>query len=75
MSRLIAILSLVTLALFVASLTLGPAPIGPFESLRALVMGQDGPLTLVMREIRLPRAMLAAMIGASLGLAGAEMQG
>jgi len=28
-----------------------------------------------MREIRLPRALLAVMIGASLGLAGAAMQG
>ena len=28
-----------------------------------------------MREIRLPRAILAAMIGAALGLAGAAMQG
>jgi iron complex transport system permease protein len=57
------------------ALTLGPAPIGPVESLRALITGDAGPLTLVMREIRLPRAILAAMIGASLGLAGAAMQG
>jgi iron complex transport system permease protein len=45
------------------------------DSLSALITGDGGPLTLVMREIRLPRALLAAMIGASLGLAGAAMQG
>ena len=38
-------------------------------------VGDGGPLTLVMHEIRLPRAILAVMIGASLGLAGAAMQG
>jgi ABC-type Fe3+-siderophore transport system permease subunit len=38
--------------------------------------GDGGPLTLVMREIRLPRAILAAMIGASRwAFAGAAMQG
>ncbi|THF90232.1 MAG: iron ABC transporter permease, partial [Sulfitobacter sp. SK025] len=31
--------------------------------------------TVVMREIRLPRALLAVLIGGSLGLAGAAMQG
>jgi iron complex transport system permease protein len=43
--------------------------------LRALVLGGDGPEPLVMREIRLPRALLGVMIGASLGLAGAALQG
>jgi iron complex transport system permease protein len=68
-------LTLLVALLFLAALSLGPAGIGPGESLRALVLGDGGPLTLVMREIRLPRAILAAMVGASLGLAGAAMQG
>ncbi|MEM0937870.1 MAG: iron ABC transporter permease [Pseudomonadota bacterium] len=75
MTQLATGLSLVVLALFLGALTLGPAPIGPGESLRALIVGDGGPLTLVMREIRLPRAILAIMVGASLGLAGAAMQG
>jgi len=62
-------------ALFVGALVLGPARIGPVESLAALIQDDGTPLTLVMREIRLPRAILAVMIGASLGLAGAAMQG
>ena len=61
-------------ALFVASLLVGPAGIGPGEGLRALLTG-EGAAGLVMREIRLPRAILGALIGAALGLAGAAMQG
>ncbi|MFW5654399.1 MAG: FecCD family ABC transporter permease [Roseicyclus sp.] len=75
MPRLALGLTLPAAALFLMALTLGPAQIGPGESLRALVAGDGGPLTLVMREIRLPRAILAVMVGASLGLAGAAMQG
>jgi len=74
-TRLTLILCLLVAALFVASLVTGPADIGVIESLGALVRDDGGPVTLVMREIRLPRAILAAMIGASLGLAGAAMQG
>ena len=70
-----AALILAVLVLFAASLLIGPAQIAPLDSLRALVMGEAGPITLVMREIRLPRALLAALIGGSLGLAGAAMQG
>ncbi|MEM6587074.1 MAG: iron ABC transporter permease [Pseudomonadota bacterium] len=73
--RLLTGLSVMVALLFVASLLVGPAGIGPGESLAALFAGDRGPLTLVMREIRLPRAMLAVMIGGSLGLAGAAMQG
>ncbi|QPM91205.1 FecCD family ABC transporter permease [Pseudooceanicola algae] len=61
--------------LALVSLSLGPAGLGLGESLRALVLGGDGPAVMVMREIRLPRVLLAVMIGASLGLSGAAMQG
>ncbi|MEH6830737.1 MAG: iron ABC transporter permease [Sulfitobacter sp.] len=75
MTRLALILTTLTGALFVAALVVGPADIGVAESLRALVFGGEGPVPLVMREIRLPRALLAVMIGGALGLAGAAMQG
>ncbi|MEM0923622.1 MAG: iron ABC transporter permease [Pseudomonadota bacterium] len=61
--------------LFTASLLVGPAGIGMVEALSALVSGGGEATVLVMREIRLPRALLAAMIGASLGLSGAALQG
>ncbi|MCF7699199.1 FecCD family ABC transporter permease [Loktanella sp. M215] len=75
MTRLTLILSTLVAVLFVAALLIGPAHIGPVPSLRALILGGDGPMTLVMREIRLPRALLGLMIGGALGLAGAAMQG
>lgn len=75
MMRLVLVLSTLTAALFGAALVVGPADIGVADSLRALLWGEGGPMTLVMREIRLPRALLALMIGAALGMAGAAMQG
>jgi len=61
--------------LFALSVMIGPAGITLSDTLRALFLGQGEAATLVMREIRLPRALLAVMVGASLGLAGAAMQG
>ncbi len=75
MTRLAAILGALVLALFTAALVIGPAHISVADSLRALLIGDQGPMTLVMREIRLPRAILGVLIGGSLGLAGAAMQG
>lgn len=75
MTRLGAGLGLAILVLFAGSLLVGPAQIGIGDSLRGLLDGGNNPIALVMWEIRLPRALLAVMIGASLGLAGAAMQG
>jgi iron complex transport system permease protein len=44
-------------------------------SLRALVAGGDEAAMLIMHEIRLPRALLAALVGFSLGVSGAALQG
>lgn len=63
---------LVGLAL--VSLTIGPAPIGPSTAARAL-FADLGPPSVIVREIRLPRALLAIGIGFALGLAGAALQG
>jgi iron complex transport system permease protein len=73
--RLFLFLSALVATLFALSLTIGPAQTGPLQSLAALLGGADGPLPMVMREIRLPRALLAALIGAGLGMAGAALQG
>lgn len=75
MMRLVVTLSALVAVLFTGALLFGPTDIGIRQGLHALVFGGDGPITLVMREIRLPRALLALMIGGSLGLAGAAMQG
>jgi iron complex transport system permease protein len=71
---LIAALAMLVLALMALSLLIGPANISAAASLKALFVS-DGATSLVMREIRLPRALLAAMIGGTLGLTGAALQG
>ncbi|MBA8879845.1 FecCD family ABC transporter permease [Phyllobacterium myrsinacearum] len=68
-------LALLTCIMFVASLLVGPAALGTSDSIRALLMGQGDAIVIVMREIRLPRALLGLMIGATLGLSGAVLQG
>ncbi|MFT4151812.1 MAG: iron ABC transporter permease [Paracoccaceae bacterium] len=73
--RLILALSFLVVLLFAASLLIGPAALGLGDSLSALAAGKGGPVVLVMREIRLPRALLGAGVGAVLGLSGAAMQG
>jgi len=60
--------------LFSGSLLLGPAT-PALAFLEGLLADPDGPLWLILVEIRLPRALLGAMTGASLGLAGAALQG
>jgi iron complex transport system permease protein len=71
----LAALALVTAVLFAASLLTGPAGLAPGESLGALFTGRGEAVALVMREIRLPRALLGLLIGAGLGLSGAALQG
>lgn len=63
------------LALFLLSLTIGPADIRFSDSLRALFGSGDDLMVLVMQEIRLPRALLGLLVGATLGLSGAALQG
>ena len=72
---LLALLSLMALALFLLSLAVGPAGITFIDSLIALVTDDGGAIALIMREIRLPRAILGFMVGATLGLSGAALQG
>ena len=61
--------------LFVTSLLIGTSWQPPGPALAALFGRGDPLLVLVMQELRLPRAILGAAVGASLGLAGAAMQG
>jgi len=57
-------LTILLTALFIFSLSTGHAVANFSQSMTALYLG-DGPLGTVMREIRLPRAMLAVLVGAS----------
>lgn len=69
-----AALAALVLALAVLSLAVGPAGLSPRAALAGLLSG-DGAAGLIVREIRLPRTLLALGIGATLGLAGAALQG
>lgn len=57
-----------------ASLTIGPAPITPWMAAKALLTDL-GSATVIVREIRLPRTLLAILIGWIFGLSGAALQG
>lgn len=61
--------------LFFGSLLIGPAALGWRESLAALLRGEGEAVVLVMREIRLPRALLGLLVGVALGLSGTALQG
>lgn len=61
-------------ALSLASLVIGSAPITIPMALKALVSDQ-GAASIVVRELRLPRTLLALLIGWIAGLAGAGLQG
>ncbi|MFF2698693.1 FecCD family ABC transporter permease [Streptomyces cyaneofuscatus] len=66
---------LLLLALAVAGgLAVGAQPVPPAEVLAAL-FDPDAPHASLVREVRVPRTLLAVTAGAALGLAGAVMQG
>lgn len=63
-------------AAFTIELAIGPTALSPFEALRLLFFGNaEEPFTIIVREIRLPRALAGVFVGATLGLAGATLQG
>jgi len=74
-SVLLAGLGLLVGLLFVASLLTGPAGLRLGPSIAALFGDGDEMMGLVMREIRLPRAILGLAVGAALGISGAALQG
>lgn len=63
------------LVVSLASLHIGYAPLTAAEIWRGLLGSGASELGVIVRDIRLPRTVLAWLIGASLGLAGAAMQG
>ena len=65
--RLLASLAGLALLVFILSLAIGPSGFGFGPG------GEAG--SLIFWEIRLPRALLGALVGATLGLAGAALQG
>src|ERR1700681_1996596 len=71
MSALVALVAL----LLLVSLGIGPVRLSPLTVVDALFGGGSDVQQVIVREIRLPRAILGFAIGAILGLSGAALQG
>ncbi len=72
----LALLVLMLLVALSGSLLVGPAPLSPGDVLAGLFGQADDPrIPLVVIDIRLPRALLGALVGGALGLSGAALQG
>jgi iron complex transport system permease protein len=67
-------LAALVLVLAIVSLMSGPASISPRQALAGLFNG-EGAEGIIVRDIRLPRTLLAILIGGTFGLAGAALQG
>ncbi len=57
------------------SMVVGPATAGTFELFSMMTHGESDTAWMIMREVRLPRTALAMLVGMSLGMAGAALQG
>lgn len=71
----LSLLALGVLLAFGLALNLGVSQVGLSDALGEWRAGEAGLASVVVWEIRLPRAALALLVGASLGMAGAAMQG
>lgn len=74
-SRVVLGLGLLVLVLFCASVAVGYAPLDLGAAFGGLLAGRPSVAALVLSELRLPRAILGAAVGFSLGLTGAALQG
>lgn len=68
------VLLLLLAGAFVVSLTVGSAPIPAGDVLRGLLGSGDPASVTIVRDLRLPRALLAALVGGALALSGAALQ-
>jgi len=62
------------LAALALGLAVGPAGLDPAEVVRALAGGGDSTAQAIVRELRLPRVLLAFLVGGSLAVTGAALQ-
>src|SRR3984957_7915250 len=74
-ASVMAALVILVVLLVLASLGIGPVRLPPLTVIDALLGGGSDVQQMIVREIRLPRAILGFAIGAILGLSGAALQG
>lgn len=68
--KLIGLLSMIVLLFFIVSLSAGRVWVGPEQWLKLDTLSQT-----LLVDLRLPRSLLAVVVGASMGLCGAALQG
>lgn len=68
-------LSLLLGLLAFLSMLVGPATAGTFELFGMMTGGDADTAWMIMRDVRLPRTLLAMLVGMTLGVAGAALQG
>ena len=73
--RLLAGIAGIALLLIVLSLLFGSVALPLADIFNGLLAGADTPEAMIIREIRMPRALAAFVAGACLGAAGAALQG
>ncbi len=74
-ARLLILLGIVSLVTLVLSVVNGTADLGLSQTLAGLFGAGDATTTVIIWEIRLPRALAAFLTGAALGASGAALQG
>lgn len=70
-----AILLALTIVTALVSGMFGQVSLSPAQVVGGLFGAADDPVSIIVRELRLPRIMLAIMAGATLGYSGAALQG
>ena len=71
---LLALLLLLGLAALLVSVLVGSVPLSPGEALAALAGRGDPTTVTIVRDLRLPRALLGLLVGGALALSGAALQ-
>ncbi len=72
---MLAVAVAVVIGLTLLSLAVGSRSLPLGEVLRALTAADGSETAVIVRELRAPRALLAVVVGAALGVAGAQLQG
>jgi iron complex transport system permease protein len=65
---------LISLLLMLCSLSLGKVLLSPLEVLRILFSSEDSSLVFIVEQLRLPRMLLAALVGGALAVSGVILQ-
>ncbi len=68
-------LSLVTLAIMVVDVGVGEYPIAPLEVIKTVLGRGESDHDFIVNTLRLPRAVVAALVGMGMALSGAILQG